>query len=191
MKKTYTKKNTKEIYRYAPINKRGFAFVLDWYLGSAFCTIPVGLLWNKLTNETTINTDLSLFESPYGLLAGLLGLLFGAVYFYLIPLAVWEGQTLGKKLFGVRIVAEDGTKLPAGRLAFRQLVGIILLEGTYMMTGDLIVQMISILMGETVGKVFSYVTVALFIGSIILTVKNNKAIHDFLAHSIVIENNKI
>ena len=77
----------------APWNRRGFAYVLDGYLGSAFSAIPVGLLWNMLTGEDVINTDLTQFQVPYGYLAGLLGLVFGAIYFFVIPMWVWKGQT--------------------------------------------------------------------------------------------------
>ena len=42
----------------APWNRRGFAYLIDGYIGSAFSVIPVGLLWNMLTGEEVINTDL-------------------------------------------------------------------------------------------------------------------------------------
>lgn len=189
MKKTTSKTYKKTQIFYASLNKRAFAFVLDWYLGSAFSTIPVGLLWNRLTGEQAINTDLTLFDSPYGLLAGALGLLFGMLYFYAVPALIWEGQTFGKKLMSIKIAAEDGTALPKGRLALRQIVGILFMEGAFMLTGNYLTQMISLLTFDMVGKVVSGIMVVLFIGSVILTIKSNKSIHDFLAHSIVMENN--
>lgn len=188
MKKTTTYKKAQTLY--APINKRCFAFVLDWYLGSAFATIPVGLLWNNLTGEVQINTDLTLFESPYGLLAGCLGILFGIFCFFVVPAVIWEGQTFGKRLLNLKITAEDGTKLPMGRLALRQIVGILLLESAFMLIGNFFSQMISLLTVAQAGTYVSYITVALFVGSVILTLKGNRAIHDYLAHSIVIESKK-
>lgn len=188
--KTTTSKTYKKIPVYAPLSKRGFAFVLDWYLGSAFSTIPIGLLWNKLTGELSINTDLTLFESPYGFLAGTFGLLFGIFYFYIVPAFVWQGQTFGKKLLSIKIVHEDGMELSKGMLALRQIVGILFLEGAYMLTGNYIIQMVSMATVPMAGKILSYLMAALLIGSVALTVKYNRSIHDFLAHSIVIENNK-
>ena len=129
------KKKSEPVYVPAPWSRRGFAYLLDGYLGSAFSVIPVGLLWNMLTEEVVINTDLTLFDAPYGWLAGFLGLVFGAVYYYVIPMWVWKGQTLGKRLMNLRIVGEDNNPLPAGRLAVRQLAGVMLLEGAFLLTG--------------------------------------------------------
>lgn len=173
---------------YAPINKRGIAFALDWYLGYVFATIPVGFLWNQLTGEQQINTDLTLFAGHNGLLAGGLGLLFGIFYFFVVPAFVWEGQTPGKKLLGIKITAEDGKKLPVGRLAIRQIVGILFLESAFMFSGNYLKQMLSIVATAQAGQYLNYGTAALFVVSVILTLKGNRAIHDFLAHSIVIEN---
>ena len=80
------KKKPEPAYVPAPWSRRGFAYLLDGYLGSAFSVIPVGLLWNMLTGEVVINTDLTLFDAPYGWLAGFLGLVFGAIYYYVIPM---------------------------------------------------------------------------------------------------------
>ena len=51
------KKKSEPVYVPAPWSRRGFAYLLDGYLGSAFSVIPVGLLWNMLTEEVVINTD--------------------------------------------------------------------------------------------------------------------------------------
>lgn len=174
----------------APLNKRVFACVLDWYLGSALSSVPVGILWNLLTGENRIHTDLTLFEQPYGIYAGLLGLLFGAVYFYAVPLWIWEGQTLGKKLMGIRIAGEDGGQLSAGKLAVRQVAGIMLLEGTFMLTGNYFTQMISMLTFHMIEKVLRYFIFAAFMISACLTWKDHRALHDVLVHSMVIENKK-
>lgn len=174
----------------ASIGKRGLAFAFDWYFSSVVSTIPVQYLWNTLTNETQINTDLTLFESPYGLTAGALGLLFGILYFFVLPAFIWEGQTVGKKLLKLQIVSQDGSKLPVGRMALRQIVGIIFMEGAFMLTGNYFTQMISLLTIEQAGQYIGYVMAAVFVISVILSFKGKQSVHDFLAHSIVIENEK-
>ena len=99
----------RKVIKKAPLNKRIFAFLIDWYFGWVFAAIPVGWLWNVLTREKTINTDILVFEKPYGLLAGVLGILFGIVYYYVIPLK-FEGQTLGKKFLSLKITDENVIK---------------------------------------------------------------------------------
>ncbi len=170
----------------APLNRRTFAFLLDWYLGSAFSAVPVGILWNMRTGETVINTDITLFEAPYGWLAGLLGLLFGAVYYYVVPLKVWRGQTLGKRLMDIRITGEDGNLLSAGSLALRQIVGVMILEGSFLMTGQYAAQMLTMLTRGMVGKAPGYLMLGLFLVSVWLVYRGGKAAHDIWAGSKVV-----
>lgn len=167
-------------------SRRGFAFLVDWYLGSAFSAIPVGILWNMRTGEKVINTDLALFEQPYGWIAGILGLLFGAVYYYAIPLWGWKGQTPGKRLMRLQIVGEDGRPLPAGRLAVRQLLGVMVLEGAFLLTGQYAVWMLGRLTFGTATKMINYLLFGVFAISALLVVREGKAAHDFWAKSKVI-----
>lgn len=182
------KKKSEPVYVPAPWSRRGFAYLLDGYLGSAFSVIPVGLLWNMLTGEVVINTDLTLFDAPYGWLAGFLGLVFGAIYYYVIPMWVWKGQTLGKRLMNLRIVGEDNNPLPAGRLAVRQLAGVMLLEGAFLLTGQYAVQMLTMLTLGAAGKALNYLLFGVFIVSVWLAYRDGKAAHDIWAGSKVIDN---
>lgn len=171
----------------APLNRRAFAFLLDWYLGSAFSAVPVGLMWNMLTGEEVINTDLTLFEMPYGFLAGMLGLLFGAVYYYIVSLWGWKGQTLGKQLMKLQIVGEDNKPLSAGQLAVRQLAGIMILEGAFMLTGQYVVQMLGMVTMGSAGRVLSYLLFGVFLISAWMAFRDGKAAHDLWARSKVVE----
>ncbi|WWR16384.1 RDD family protein [Lachnospiraceae bacterium JLR.KK008] len=179
-------KNNLEI-KPAPGIRRGFAFLIDWYLGSAVSALPVGFLWNMQTGETTINTDVTLFAAPYWWIAGLLGLLFGAFYYYWIPLGIWKGQTLGKRLMNIRIADETGQPLPAGRLALRQLAGVMLLEGAFLLTGQYVIQMLTMLVSGWAGSILSYVMFGCFFVSVWMTFRRGKALHDLWAGSKVLD----
>ncbi len=170
----------------APLNKRTFAFLLDWYLGSALSAVPAGILWNMQTGETAINTDITLFEAPWGLIAGLLGLLAGAVYYYLIPLRIWPGQTLGKRLMRIRITGCDDRLLPAGRLAVRQVAGIMILEGSFMITGQYVTGMLRMLTAGAVGSALNYLMLGVFLISVWMVFKKGQAVHDLWVDSKVV-----
>lgn len=170
----------------ASLNKRLFAYVIDWYFGWAFCAIPVGWLWSVVTREQAINTDITLFAKPYGFVAGLLGILFGIIYYYVVPLK-FDGQTLGKKFLSIKIVDENGDKLSAVNLAKRQILGVMIAESSFMLAGDYLCKMLGMLTFEMVGTVLTYVMLATFFVSCFMTFKNGKAIHDILGHSMVIE----
>lgn len=176
----------RKVIKKAPLNKRIFAFLIDWYFGWVFAAIPVGWLWNVLTREKTINTDILLFEKPYGLLAGVLGILFGIVYYYVIPLK-YDGQTLGKKFLSLKITDENGEALNAKDLAKRQIIGLLLLESPLLLVGNYVTQMITMYTFDAVGTVLNWVKVAILIISCFMVVKKGTAIHDSIAHSIVIE----
>ena len=90
----------RKVIKKAPLNKRIFAFLIDWYFGWVFAAIPVGWLWNVLTREKTINTDILVFEKPYGLLAGVLGILFGIVYYPVLPYGAFRAEKPRLRPFG-------------------------------------------------------------------------------------------
>lgn len=178
------KKNTKT--KKAPFNKRAFAYIIDWYFGWVFCALPVYWLWNVVTKEANINTDITLFPKPYGIVAGLLGLLFGVIYYYVVPLKL-DGQTLGKKILSLKIVGENGEKLSAANLAKRQILDVMILESSFMITGDYVAKIISMFTFDIVGKVINYVMLVTFLVSCYMAFKKGTAIHDSFGHSMVVE----
>ncbi|MEV7007072.1 RDD family protein [Streptosporangium sp. NPDC051022] len=99
--------------------RRLFAGVLDLVIvgiiSSPFSYDTVNTVW-----ETTKNV---LVRVPVQntLLAGLIGFL----YYWLLT-AFWNGQTLGKKLFGLRVVDVSGRRVGVGQAAIRELVAWVL-----------------------------------------------------------------
>ncbi|MDP9865038.1 MULTISPECIES: RDD family protein [Streptosporangium] len=85
--------------------------------------IIVGLISSPFTYETftTVwDTDKDVFVRvpvQHTFLAALIGFL----YYWLLT-AFWNGQTLGKKLFGLRVVDDSGRRVGVGQAAVRELV---------------------------------------------------------------------
>lgn len=66
-----------------PIWKRLIAYMLDWYLGSLFTSLPMIMIYMKVTDTQELNVNLFQYPEQYWLLAGGLGLLFA---FFLLRL---------------------------------------------------------------------------------------------------------
>lgn len=170
----------------APLNKRMFAYLLDWYFGWVFTILPIAYYWNIKTGDLNINTDISKFSGNDAYIAGLLGLLFATIYFFLIPLCN-KGQTLGKKFMKIAIADENGNPLKWHLLAVRQICFVMILESSFMISGNLFSQLIGLSISEVLGQLLTYGMMIGFVVSLFTTIKYGKALHDYVVHSKVIE----
>lgn len=180
----------KDSFQLAEISKRCFAFVFDWYVGTALSYIPIALMWNILTKEETLNFDLTLFPNNYGIIAAFLALLVMIGYHFGIPL-MSKGQTWGHKLLNIQIVSEDGSTITNKNLFMRQVVGLVFLESSFFTSGEWLRLILVQLVGASITNIVMYIFVGIFLISLFMTIRSPKAqsLHDRLAGSIVI--NKI
>lgn len=113
-----------------------------------------------------------------------LGILLAVVVWeFVIPLRLGNGQTLGKKIFGLCLVRNDGVKLNNMQLFARSILGKYAIE---IMVPVLIVLMI---FWGTMGVAGTAVLGALTIGQALclLLSRTHSAIHDFLAGTVVVD----
>ena len=97
------KKERKIRYEDAPLVKRFISYLIDWYVGALCTAIPIAIISQKLTN-TMLNQNIVEFKQPYGIIAGILAVLFAIFYFVIVPAYIYPGQTLGKKICKIKIV---------------------------------------------------------------------------------------
>ena len=121
--------------------------------------------------------SLSLVIISLGILLALL------LWEFLIPLRLGNGQTLGKKIFGLCLVRNDGVKMNTLQLFTRSILGKYAIET---MIPVLIVLMI---FWGTMGVMGTAVLTALLMGQIagLLVTKSHSAIHDLLAGTTVVD----
>lgn len=86
----------------------------------------------------------------------------------------------------IRIAGEDGGALPAGRLAVRQIVGIMILESSFMLTGQYATQMVTMLTAGAIGNALNYLMLGAFLISVWMVFKKGKAVHDLWSDSQVV-----
>lgn len=170
------------------MTKRFVAYLIDWYVGAALTALPIGIVSQKLYG-TMLNQNLLSFKAPYGFLAGLCGFICGLLYYLAVPLGKNKGQTFGKKLLHLKIVKEDGEDVDTKTIVLRQLVGIILIEGSLYTASVILHQLVEL------GLHIPAVTPLTFVGLVVSVVSallvafhgKHRAIHDWIAKTKVVE----
>jgi len=96
---------------------------------------------------------------------------------FVIPLFLKNGQTLGKKTFGICVIRTNGVKITHTQLFIRSIVGIFAIETA---------AVAFLLMVVPVGTIAAVLVQALQIGVMIKT-DTNSSIHDLLADTTVVD----
>ena len=102
---------------------------------------------------------------------------------FLVPLLFRNGQTLGKKVFGVGVMREDGVRLSAVQLFARTVLGKYTLET--MLPALIVIMILFGVMG-----IFGTVIVLLLLGVqlvMFFATKTNSVIHDKLARTVTVD----
>lgn len=131
---------------YAGFWMRYLALNLDSLIISFIIGLPIGMV-------TTIVNGTSVFTGVMSLLQIVL------TYTYFIFLTNKNQATIGKKLLGLYVVSEDGTKLSLGKIAFR----------------------------ETIGKFISFIILCIGYLMVAFTAKK-QGLHDKMVGSVVLSN---
>lgn len=169
------------------ISKRFVSYLIDWYLGALMSALPLAVVSQKLYG-TMAHQNIIYFDEATGMVLGFTSIALALVYYIAIPAFLWSGQTLGKKICHLEIVDQNGTKATKRQLLIRQLVGIILIEGSLYSVSTIIHQLLSIITG------FNFITPAMYFGIaisllsalLLLFGKDQKAIHDHWGRTKVI-----
>lgn len=121
--------------------------------------------------------NLTLLISTFGILAAFL------VAEFAVPLWFGNGQTLGKKIFGICLMRTDGIKISPPLLFIRTVLGKYTIET---MIPVLMIVMIFFNMIGIVGPLVLVLILALEIVLLAVT-QTNAAIHDLLAKTVVVD----
>lgn len=171
----------------APIMRRVGAFLIDWYVGALATALPIALIATQLGREMT-DQNIAAYEGQWGLIAGLLGILFGVAYYALVPMLM-RGKTLGKRICGLRIVSKDGSDVSSLALLGRQVLGLMFIEGASVGTSTVVWQVVHIVTGVNLlvyamalGTVVTLVSIAMVGMS-----AQHRALHDVIFGTVVTE----
>lgn len=175
-----------------PSWKRLVAYMIDWYLGSIFTALPMVMIYMKITNKQDLNVNLIQYPRQYAILSGCLGLIFAFFYYMIVPLIIWNGQTLGKRWCHFRIVKEKNDTVKFKELFLRQIIGIFLVEGALIFPSSLFHQMLSLITNINLITPLMYIGMAFSVLSslFVLLRKDHKALHDLISNTKVVCINK-
>ena len=121
--------------------------------------------------------QLTLLITTGGLLCGIL------LWEFLIPLWLGNGQTVGKKIFNICLVRNDGVKMNTMQLFVRTVLGKFTIETM------IPVYILLMLFWGTIDFTGTAIILGLLIGQVmcVLLTYNNTAIHDMLAGTVVVD----
>lgn len=141
-----------------------------------------GEISSKEYLTTTVKLDYKIQRNqiPYSILE----LVFIIVYFIVFQFYN-KGQTLGKKLFKIRVVRKDDTRVSMNDLALRSLVSLNLVSSiltmVFCLVGSLNVYTISSLIIEVIQTTLMIITVVM-----VLVRNDGRGLHDFLGSTKVV-----
>ena len=141
------------------------------------------IAYEKLVNDQgflkvySLVVNLTLLMITFGVLIGIL------IVEFVIPLFLKNGQTIGKKCFGICLMMENGVKIRTLPLLIRALLGKFTIE-----TMILVYFLVMLLFGN-VNLIHMFITIAIILVNIILVFVNKKKamIHDLISYTVVVD----
>ena len=102
---------------------------------------------------------------------------------FVVPMLLGNGQTLGKKIFGIALIRQDGVKLNTMQLFTRTVLGKFTLETM------LPVYMLIMIFFNAIGRIGLIVIAGIGLLQLILLVvtRNNQLLHDLLAGTVAVD----
>lgn len=177
----------------APPLSRMYAYIIDWIVGGIVSGMPAVLMYSGITRRTDMFSDLYVFEAlgyPWeiGMLAGALCVIAAILYFVVVPLVVWPGQTLGKRLSHIKVVRMDGEAPGVGALLVRQVIVGFLLEGSGFVISHYIREMAVLTTRIDVNYYWEIAGLVITVISALLALAHpaRRALHDYAARTMVV-----
>lgn len=181
-------KKNKEIHTKVSSGKRLLAYLIDHIILVILYAIPIKYIYSVITQKIEVQITLDMFELPYAILVFLLCLLISFYYLIYLPVYKKTGTTIGKRIFGIKVVKSDGSDVDLKTMIIREGIGVILLEGATYPISNYLHSLIDILMKTNIEDYLAYGFGVITIISILYALynKDQAMFHDRLAKTKVI-----
>ena len=170
--------------------KRLISYAIDWYLGGVVASLPIIIVYMIRNNEVAIvPMNLNAFANPDNLIAGGMSFMVAICYYALVPAYVWPGQTIGKKIVNLKIVASDYGNVSVKQIFVRQILAILIVEGSVYGASNTFHQLISIMLKVNITGIYGCIGLGITILSVVLTLifKSKRAFHDLMAGTMIVD----
>ena len=167
---------------------RVFAYLIDWYVASMFAGIPITLIASSINHTKLVTTELAKIRAPWGLIAGILAIVFYLGYYVILELKVYKGQTFGKRLMKLKVVQDDGSDVTFKSIMLREGLGVMIVEGYIAQSSSYLHQILQLFVKINIMDYMVYVFGIISVVSILLgmTSYSRKMIHDRIAKTKII-----
>lgn len=174
-------------------SKRFVAYVIDWFIGSLVIMLPVSLYYLAMTKdiENVSNVNITTIYANYGTTAavviGIISLIGGLGYYVAVPY-LNNGQTIGKRIFELKVVNQDESNVDLKTMVIRQVLVLMLLETYLFSTSHLFIYLLEIITNFEFIKY--YYSIGIFVSAVscILVAFGHQhyAIHDLVSKTKVV-----
>ena len=185
------KTNELSIGMYDPLKlkvRRAGAVIIDWYVASVLAAIPVTFWLRGGESIHTGSFDLNPYGMEKGLIFACIVFILSFLYYVAVPVFVWHGQTLGKRICGIRVIRMDGYEVSLWDMVKREVIGAGIVEGGFSVIGTYLRQLLLLFGLVSLFTPAKYLSYIVTVSSIIVTLfdKKNRAIHDRIGNTVVI-----
>lgn len=167
--------------------KRLIAYFVDWYIISILTILPINLIYSLTFKIKNFDSTISNLPLPQATIAFILGLIFSMFYLIYFPYK-HNGQTLGKKILGLKIIKTNHEILDFKTLLIRNGLGLILIEGTFYSCSIYFWELLNIVSSLSISStVLSILGLISFISmSLCLFSSNHQMLHDMISKTRVV-----
>lgn len=164
------------------------AYIIDWYVATMVSSIPIVIITSIVNHTTVITQELNKLPLMWGVITGILAIIFYLGYYFVLELKVYKGQTFGKRIMKLKVVKDDGNDVDFKSILLREGLGVMIIEGYLANSSSYLRQIIQLFTDVNIMDISVYLFGIISAISILMGVASpsRKMIHDYIAKTHII-----
>lgn len=167
---------------------RVVAYIIDWYIATMISSIPIVIITSMVNHTTIITQELNKLPLMWGVITGILAIIFYLGYYVILELKVYKGQTFGKRILKLKVVKDDGNDVDLKTILLREGLGVMIIEGYLANSSSYLRQIIQLFTEVNIMDMSVYLFGIISAISILMGIASpsRKMIHDYIAKTHII-----